>query len=407
VADPAVDRVILRDVDSYVGQREADAVAEWVASGQPLHFMHDHAATMELQAGCVGFTRDFHPDILGLVMTFNHGLGELNQRGSFQQHVDQYILLELGPQSRDLVLMHSAYHCPPMVLMDTLPFPSGDEDGITFIGQVGPSHRIACRARPLAGSFGSARDTRTLCSASTQSTAAGQRRLCPVAFACGTCSAARSCAASRVRTRGTLDGPRQHVDISCAAQAFDEHKVDCYGLYRLPSRCRKGEFPTADEITIREPRLECEAASYTWVPETGANAPYAMQSATLEYACTACTIRPDQQVRIFVGGAENSQLHDPAVEWTAIQDPLNVSASMLAAVRPELRRKCYQKSDIRVHILPSDKERYRMDLVDGRYQVVPVLMQHHSLQGHVMTVTSANRIWLSFENDGLETTLPK
>ena len=89
VADPAVDRVILRDVDSYVGQREADAVAEWVASGQPLHFMHDHAATMELQAGCVGFTRDFHPDILGLVMTFNHGLGELNQRGSFQQHVDQ------------------------------------------------------------------------------------------------------------------------------------------------------------------------------------------------------------------------------------------------------------------------------------------------------------------------------
>ena len=33
----------------YVGQREADAVAEWVASGQPLHFMHDHAATMELQ----------------------------------------------------------------------------------------------------------------------------------------------------------------------------------------------------------------------------------------------------------------------------------------------------------------------------------------------------------------------
>ncbi len=41
------------------------------------------------QAGCVGFTRDFHPDILGLIMTFNYGLGELNQRGSFQQHVDQ------------------------------------------------------------------------------------------------------------------------------------------------------------------------------------------------------------------------------------------------------------------------------------------------------------------------------
>ena len=41
------------------------------------------------QAGCVGFVRGFHHDLLGLIMTFNYGLGELNQRGSFQQHVDQ------------------------------------------------------------------------------------------------------------------------------------------------------------------------------------------------------------------------------------------------------------------------------------------------------------------------------
>jgi hypothetical protein len=124
-------------------------------------------------------------------MTFNYGLGELNQRGSFQQHVDQcaprqghapvaaagreghvltatpsrirrllghlgysgysgclgdsgsacvlrrYILMELGPPNREHMLMHSAYACPPLVSSDTLPFPSGSEDGISFIGQVG------------------------------------------------------------------------------------------------------------------------------------------------------------------------------------------------------------------------------------------------------------------------------
>ena len=43
------------------------------------------------QAGCVGFVRGFHHDLLGLIMTFNYGLGELNQRGSFQQHVDQCV----------------------------------------------------------------------------------------------------------------------------------------------------------------------------------------------------------------------------------------------------------------------------------------------------------------------------
>jgi hypothetical protein len=56
----------------------------------------------------------------------------------------RFILLELAPQSRELLLMHSAYHCPPMIGMDSLPFPSGDEDGTTFIGQVPPVSHTAC-----------------------------------------------------------------------------------------------------------------------------------------------------------------------------------------------------------------------------------------------------------------------
>jgi hypothetical protein len=37
-----VDRFIIRDADSRIGHREALAVQEWVDSGKPFHFMHDH-----------------------------------------------------------------------------------------------------------------------------------------------------------------------------------------------------------------------------------------------------------------------------------------------------------------------------------------------------------------------------
>ncbi len=51
--------------------------------------------------------------------------------------------MELGPPNREHMLMHSAYACPPLVSSDTLPFPSGSEDGISFIGQVGLVGRVA------------------------------------------------------------------------------------------------------------------------------------------------------------------------------------------------------------------------------------------------------------------------
>ena len=178
------------------------------------------------------------------------------------------------------------------------------------------------------------------------------------------------------------------------SQAWDEHRVDCYGLYRLPSRCRKGEFPTAEEILIREPSLDCSHKAYRWTAE----------SAELVLECTVCTVHPDQTLWVLVGGMGFTRKFRPSRDGTAVPDPLDVAA---AAVRPELRRKCFKVSDIELRIVPEDRERYAIDLRDGRYQVVPVLMQQHALQGHQMTVTTASRIYLSFEDDGIEVTAPQ
>ena len=37
-----VERFIIRDADSRIGHREVMAVNEWIESGKPFHFMHDH-----------------------------------------------------------------------------------------------------------------------------------------------------------------------------------------------------------------------------------------------------------------------------------------------------------------------------------------------------------------------------
>ncbi|XP_037071430.1 uncharacterized protein LOC119092579 [Pollicipes pollicipes] len=42
LTDPAVERFISRDLDSLIGQRERDAVQEWIESGKTIHVIRDH-----------------------------------------------------------------------------------------------------------------------------------------------------------------------------------------------------------------------------------------------------------------------------------------------------------------------------------------------------------------------------
>ena len=194
---------------------------------------------------------------------------------------------------------------------------------------------------------------------------------------------------------------RLYVPMSrgCAPmQAFDELKVDCYGLYRLPSRCRRGEFPTREEIMIREPFIKCEMEDYDWRHE----------GARLKLECTVCTIRPDQMLTIIVGHPSNSQEYNPLTAGTPIDDPQNVSATVLAAVPPELRRTCMRVRHIEVHVKRGDREQYGFHMVDdNHYKVTPLVMQKHALQSHVMKVTQADELLLSFEDGELHVSKPR
>lgn len=58
-ADSSLERVIFRDSDSRLNVREAAAVAGWIASGLPVHAMHDHLHHKPFPVfggmwGCVG-----------------------------------------------------------------------------------------------------------------------------------------------------------------------------------------------------------------------------------------------------------------------------------------------------------------------------------------------------------------
>jgi hypothetical protein len=64
-ADPAVDRALFRDADSRVSEKEAAAVEEWVASGLPVHVLHDcpgHDRRL-MPTGLWGCVRGAVPDL--------------------------------------------------------------------------------------------------------------------------------------------------------------------------------------------------------------------------------------------------------------------------------------------------------------------------------------------------------
>lgn len=53
--DPKIERFIVRDTDSPLSEREADAVAEWIESKKPFHIMRDNTAhNIEILGGMWG-----------------------------------------------------------------------------------------------------------------------------------------------------------------------------------------------------------------------------------------------------------------------------------------------------------------------------------------------------------------
>ena len=72
LADPKLDAVIVRDVDSRINEREKAAVEEWLASGRSLHIMRDHPLhKVPIMAGMWGGRGGCVPDMEQLIQRWN------------------------------------------------------------------------------------------------------------------------------------------------------------------------------------------------------------------------------------------------------------------------------------------------------------------------------------------------
>ena len=72
LADPKLDAVIIRDVDSRISAREYAAVDEWLASGRSLHIMRDHPLhRVPILAGMWGGRGGCVPDMDQLIERWN------------------------------------------------------------------------------------------------------------------------------------------------------------------------------------------------------------------------------------------------------------------------------------------------------------------------------------------------
>lgn len=104
--DPTLTWFLVRDADSVVNRREAAAVAEWLASGQPFHLMRDNAAHTDLMlAGLWGGVAGWLPPLSELLQGFVY------QEGVQSRSADQLFLgARVWPRIREHCLIHDSLY---------------------------------------------------------------------------------------------------------------------------------------------------------------------------------------------------------------------------------------------------------------------------------------------------------
>lgn len=119
-------RVIFRDADSVISQREAAAVQAWVESGALFHMMRDAPTHTELMmAGCWGMVAGAMPLMQTLVSRF------LSKPVSSTHFADQYFLREyVWPHARQSLMQHDSM----FGFMEAMPFPDGPQPADWHVG---------------------------------------------------------------------------------------------------------------------------------------------------------------------------------------------------------------------------------------------------------------------------------
>jgi hypothetical protein len=123
---PEVHRVVFRDADSVISEREAGAVAQWILSGHRFHHMRDAATHTELLLaglwGCVG----------GALPPMHRLMEQFMKKPVASRHfADQFFLRELvWPYARESLLQHDSV----FGFMDPQPFPDGPRQHDFHVG---------------------------------------------------------------------------------------------------------------------------------------------------------------------------------------------------------------------------------------------------------------------------------
>jgi protein O-GlcNAc transferase len=126
LADPRIDAVVVRDLDSRVSAREHSAVDEWLASGRTLHIMRDHPLhKIPIPAGMWGGRGGSVQDMHRLILQWN--LWE--KKGQDQDFLRDVIY----PRFLDDCLVHSSFY--EYDGETAVPFPI-DRDGCEHVGSV-------------------------------------------------------------------------------------------------------------------------------------------------------------------------------------------------------------------------------------------------------------------------------
>ena len=125
---PGVERFIARDTDSRIGEREALAVQEWIASGKGVHVMRDHPHHQrEMPGGLWGARNGVIKDMAGLIL-----------KSGFPDGYDgdqQFLKQVVWPMVKDDSIQHDS--CTRDLFPGSKPFPTPlSYENPRFVGEV-------------------------------------------------------------------------------------------------------------------------------------------------------------------------------------------------------------------------------------------------------------------------------
>jgi hypothetical protein len=124
--DPQAHRILFRDADSVISQREAGAVKQWLASGKRFHVMRDWGTHTDLMlAGLWGVVGGALPPLDQLMQRF------MSAPLESEHFADQYFLRQyVWPYARTSLIQHDSV----FGFMDAAPFPDGKRHDNFHVG---------------------------------------------------------------------------------------------------------------------------------------------------------------------------------------------------------------------------------------------------------------------------------